>query len=88
MKPYTFEGNVYALPDTLGFCMLYYRADILHDLGLDVPKTWDDVRALLPVLQANGMSFGMPANANTTITGQVTAKTTYLMLDVYKRQGH
>ena len=78
MKPYTFEGNVYALPDTLGFCMLYYRADILHDLGLDVPKTWDDVRALLPVLQANGMSFGMPANANTT-TGQVTAKTTYLM---------
>lgn len=79
MKPYTFEGNVYALPDTLGFCMLYYRADILHDLGLDVPKTWDDVRALLPVLQANGMSFGMPANANTTITGQVTAKTTYLM---------
>lgn len=79
MKPYTFEGNVYALPDTLGFCMLYYRADILHDLGLDVPKTWDDVRALLPVLQANGMSFGMPANANTTITGQVTAKTMYLM---------
>ena len=79
MKPYTFEGNVYALPDTLGFCMLYYRADILHDLGLDVPKTWDDVRALLPVLQAHGMSFGMPANANTTITGQVTAKTTYLM---------
>ena len=79
MKPYTFEGNVYALPDTLSFCMLYYRADILHDLGLEVPKTWDDVRALLPVLQASGMSFGMPANANTAITGQVTAKTTYLM---------
>jgi multiple sugar transport system substrate-binding protein len=33
---------VYAIPQDSGPMMLYYRADLFKDLGLQVPKTWDE----------------------------------------------
>ena len=39
--------------------MMFYRTDILADLGLDVPKTWDELLALIPILQFNNMEIGM-----------------------------
>jgi multiple sugar transport system substrate-binding protein len=48
-------GAVYALPQDSGPMMLYYRADLFNQLGLQVPKTWDEfaqtartVRARMP----------------------------------------
>ncbi|HHW09439.1 MAG TPA: extracellular solute-binding protein [Firmicutes bacterium] len=55
--PYKFRGGDYALPDRQGFEMLFYRTDILGALGLQPPETWDDVRAMLPILQQYGMNF-------------------------------
>ncbi len=60
MVPYTFEGQVYALPETQTFNMLFYRKDVLRDLGLDIPQTWDEVAKMLAVLNKNRMAFGMP----------------------------
>lgn len=39
--------------------MMFVRIDVLSNLGLEIPKTWDDVLAMLPVLQANNMSIGL-----------------------------
>lgn len=39
--------------------MMFYRKDVLADLGIDIPKTWDDVLAAVPVLQANNMTIGL-----------------------------
>ncbi len=56
--PYHFKGADWALPETQGFSMLFYRTDLLGELGLEAPDTWDDVYAMLPKLQKNGMNFG------------------------------
>ena len=57
--PIELYGKVYGLPDTQSWNMMFYRTDILADLGLDVPKTWDELLALIPVLQFNNMEIGM-----------------------------
>ena len=39
--------------------MMFVREDILANLEIDIPKTWDDVLAAIPTLQANNMAIGM-----------------------------
>lgn len=56
----SWEGGVYALPETQVISVLFYRKDILDEYGLKVPSTWDEVIALLPTIQGNNMSMGIP----------------------------
>jgi multiple sugar transport system substrate-binding protein len=42
----SFGGKTYAIPQDVGPMMLYYRADLFDQLGLTVPKTWDEFTAL------------------------------------------
>lgn len=56
--------HCYGVPETQSFSMMFVREDILADLNIDIPKTWDDVKAAIPVLQANNMQIGMSNNAN------------------------
>lgn len=56
---FRFDGGVYALPQTTSFQMLFYRADILQELGLEIPKTWDEFYECLAVIQKNNMNIGM-----------------------------
>ena len=58
--PYTFEGRTYALPETQNFHMMFYRTDILSELGIDPPKTWNDLYLITPILQNNNMDIGLP----------------------------
>lgn len=60
LVPYQFEGGVYALPETQTFPMLFYRKDVLKEIGLEVPQTWDDVKNLLAVLNKHRMAFALP----------------------------
>ena len=57
--PFSFDGATYALPDTQTFLMMFYRKDILAEINLDVPKTWDEVKVAMTVLAKNQMEFGM-----------------------------
>ena len=59
-KPYEYNGGVYALPEQLTFNLLFYRKDILEQLGLSVPQTWDEFIEILPTLQGNNISVGVP----------------------------
>jgi ABC-type glycerol-3-phosphate transport system substrate-binding protein len=59
LVPFSFNGATYALPDTYTFPMLFYRKDILAEIGLSVPETWDDVKVAMSVLSKNQMEFGM-----------------------------
>ena len=56
--------HCYGLPETQGFSMMFVRKDILADLDIDIPKTWDDVKEAIPVLQANNMQIGMQNDSN------------------------
>ncbi|SDW25097.1 extracellular solute-binding protein [Paenibacillus sp. CF384] len=60
LVPFTYQKGVYALPETQTFNMLFYRKDVLNELGLEVPQTWDDMYKLLAVLNKNRMQLGMP----------------------------
>ena len=59
MTAFTFDGATYALPETITFPVMFYRKDILAELGLDIPETWDDVKVAMTVLAKNQMEFGM-----------------------------
>ncbi|MBP3570594.1 MAG: extracellular solute-binding protein [Clostridia bacterium] len=56
------QMHYYGLPETQGFPMMFVRIDILADLGLEVPRTWDDLMACIPTLQANNMQIGLPTD--------------------------
>jgi ABC-type glycerol-3-phosphate transport system substrate-binding protein len=60
MVPYTFRDHTFGLPVTQTFPMLFYRRDVLGELELEPPETWDDVRDALSVLSENNMEFGLP----------------------------
>ena len=68
LLPLSFQGKTYALPETQSFPVLFYREDILAQLSLEVPETWEDVAAMLPVLQKKNLSFGLPADLTTYAT--------------------
>lgn len=58
--PYCYEDQVFAIPETQEFYVMYVRTDIMDQLGLQVPNTWKELMALLPVLQSNSLSIGLP----------------------------
>ncbi len=60
------EGTMhtYGLPETQSFSMMFIREDILAELDIEIPKTWNDVKEAIPVLQSNNMMIGMSADAN------------------------
>ncbi|MCL2499130.1 MAG: extracellular solute-binding protein [Defluviitaleaceae bacterium] len=57
---FSYRGRVYAIPETKGFNMMFYRRDILTDMGLEPPQTWDEFYRLLKILQGYNLSVGMP----------------------------
>lgn len=59
LTQFTFKDGVYALPQTMSFHVMFYRADILKELGLEVPQTWDDFYQALAVIQKNNMNVGI-----------------------------
>lgn len=55
-----YRDTYYGLPDKYTFYMMFYRKDILAELGAEVPETWDDIYTLLPKLQNSHMTVGFP----------------------------
>ena len=64
---FLYRDGVYALPETFSFPMMFYRRDILRDMGLSIEsiQTWDDVINLLTTLQQQNMSFGLYPDMST-----------------------
>lgn len=58
--PYEYKDRIYGIPETQEFYVMYIRTDIFDELDLAIPNTWQELMALLPVLQANSLSIGLP----------------------------
>lgn len=65
---YKFGDGVYALPDTQTFYMMFIRDDIFEELGLSVPKTWDDFAETSVLLLRQNMQAGLPYTQIATMT--------------------
>lgn len=63
LETVTYHGGVYGMPETQNFSMMFYRNDILEELGLEVPKTWEEVGEMISVLHINNYDFYMPSSA-------------------------
>jgi ABC-type glycerol-3-phosphate transport system substrate-binding protein len=74
MAPYAFNGECYGLPETQNFLTLFYRTDILEELGVGVPRTWEDVITMLPVLQKKNLEFYMPSGGSSGILYSMIAQ--------------
>lgn len=57
--PYEISGGCYGLPDSLTYNVMFYRKDILDEMNLSVPQTWDELLELAPIMQRNGMKIGL-----------------------------
>ena len=64
LSPMAYEDGIYGASETQDFYVLFYRTDILESLGLEVPDTWEDVKAMMPVLHRNAMNFNLPLANN------------------------
>ena len=64
LVPYTYNGGVYGIPLTQVFDVMFVRDDILKEIGLSVPETWDDIYNCLTVLQQNNMEFAFPESGS------------------------
>jgi len=58
--PLMIDGGLYGIPETQDFYVLFYRDDLLNQLGITVPDTWEDVVGILPELQRQGLNFFAP----------------------------
>lgn len=62
LTAFTLDEGVYAVPETLDYPMLFYRKDILAELGIQEEdlKTWDTLlQNVLPELMLSYFSFGL-----------------------------
>lgn len=67
LTPFYLDDNLYALPETMSYPMLFYRKDILTELGIKEEDltTWDSLlQTVLPELDMNNFDFGIPSTIN------------------------
>ena len=69
--PYIYNGNCYALPDTQNFYVMFYRSDVLKQLDVEVPETWEEFGEVLAIIQRNNMNAYFPYVKPTGITGSI-----------------
>ncbi len=61
--PYRYKDKVYGLPCTAEFPMMFVRTDVLEELGLSIPQTWDELIDTAAVLQRKNLQIGIPSGA-------------------------
>ena len=62
--PYEYNGGIFGFPETMDFTVIFYRSDVMESLGLEIPRTWDDLfQTTLPVLYENNMMFAFPVDS-------------------------
>lgn len=65
--PYRYNGGLYALPDTQTFFLMFYRKDILEQLDISLPKTWNEFKEVAKLLSRNNLNIWIPNNPVTDL---------------------
>ncbi len=67
IKAYEFGSGLYALPETMTYPVMFYRSDILEELGISLSEleTWESIlQNVLPTLKKSSLSFGLLPSLN------------------------
>ena len=54
--------HYYGLPESQSFSMMFLRLDILNEIEIQIPQTWDDLYKAQSKLQSNNMEIGVGAD--------------------------
>ncbi len=69
--PFMYQNELYALPETQAFDVMFYRTDVLEELGIEPPETWDEFYYVMEILQNENLMIGIPeinsANAGVSL---------------------
>lgn len=65
-EQYSLDGHIYGIPETQTFNVMFYRKDVLEELELEVPETWQQLIEELPTIQGNNLSIGIPTAAGSS----------------------
>ena len=93
--------HIYGVPETQTFNVMFYRKDVLEELELEVPRTWQELIEMMPTIQGNNLSVGIPtaagssgaASASTSIASNAPDLSLYFTLlfqyggDMYNEEG-
>ena len=83
-RQFIFEDNIYGVPETQTFCMMFYRTDVLAELGLTPPNTWTELIEMLPTIQGKSLTVAIPsASGSTTSTSSLAVANTAADLNMY-----
>lgn len=63
--PAEWEGKLYGYPMTTSVPAVFYRTDILKEMELDVPETWDDIVYISTMMQKKNLEVGIPMGIGT-----------------------
>ncbi len=75
-RQYELDGALYGLPETMTFNVMFYREDILEQLELEIPQTWDELIEMMPTIQGNNMFVGIPTAAGSSASGAASTSIT------------
>ncbi|MCL2693809.1 MAG: extracellular solute-binding protein [Oscillospiraceae bacterium] len=84
--PFEWLGGIYGMPETQIFGVMFYRTDILDELGITPPQTWDEVLAIFPILHHSSMSVGIPS-VERKINNMVIPDLSNFFSQLYQRGG-
>jgi len=84
-EQYRLDDHIYAVPEQQQFCVMFYRKDVLDELGLQPPNTWKELIEMLPTIQGNNLSIGIPtaAGSSTTATASTAVASNVPDLSLY-----
>ena len=84
-EQYRLDEHIYGVPETQTFNVMFYRKDVLEELELEVPDTWQDLIEELPTIQGNNLSVGIPtaAGSSTTATSSTAVMSNVPDLSLY-----
>jgi len=100
-EQYKLDDHIYGIPETQSFNVMFYRKDVLEELELEVPQTWQELIEMMPTIQGNNLSIGIPtaagssgaSAASTAIMSNVPDLSMYFSLlyqyggDMYNEEG-
>ncbi len=81
-EQYRLDDHIYGVPETQTFTVMFYRKDVLDELGLKVPNTWKEFIEILPTIQGNNLSVGIPTAAGSSSAGSAATVTMSNMPDL------
>lgn len=60
----SYLDGIYGIPEQVDFFMMFCRNDILGEIGATIPRTWEEVKGILPILKRYNYEFFAPTAHN------------------------